>query len=729
MTLSQIAISPVFPLWLISLFLFLGLGAAIYQYWLLRKRLGSPRAAVLSLLRLGALFLIISFALNFSLWVRKEQKVTQSLAILLDTSQSMNLPRAAGRDSRLDEAKGILLDGPMPLLKSLAGRFNVKLFGLGESLRSLETEDLGNLKAGGKEGDLTEAIDKLADKHSMVVLLSDGNLKWKSDFSKRLPVVAVPMGDPKGYQDILIKAIQAPAMAFRGREVVMDVTVKGYGYKGLTLPVHLKEGRKLITAKNISFNENAAEVTIPLSFTPEELGSHHLSIGVSPQFGESLTSNNTVSFSLKVMKDKIRILMISGCPSLSYRFMRMAFKNDPSIDLLSFVILRTPSDIINVPLQEQSLIPLPIETLFAKELKNFDLLIFDNLPSHLYLKPTYFESVREFVRGGGSFAMIGGPFFSDEGGYIGSAIEEILPVRLSEKEDYRRGSSWRVRLSRAGKDHPITRFSSDEEYNINLWKEMPPLDGINVMVTKNSGATLLESEDRTLQPILAVGQYGSGRVMVLATDYSWKWYMGMVAKGKDNWPYLTLMERMVRWLTKDPSLDSIQITLPEKRGWVGQEMEIRFKVREENILSSRKRVISMSVFDPRGLKIKAQVKTAGQGSDYLGSFLPEKEGTYTLKIETPTSQLEEHLIIPSPLEGLDARPHPEGLKMISADTGGRFLSSEDDLLKEIETYAKKTESCFIELKSSPLWERPYSFIFVLVLLTTEWYLRKRWGLV
>jgi len=92
--------------------------------------------------------------------------------------------------------------------------------------------------------------------------------------------------------------------------------------------------------------------TIPLSFTPEELGPHNLSIGIPPQFGESLTSNNAVSLSLKVMKDKIRILMISGSPSLSYRFMRMAFKNDPSIDLLSFVVLRTPSDIINVPLQD-----------------------------------------------------------------------------------------------------------------------------------------------------------------------------------------------------------------------------------------------------------------------------------------------------------------------------------------------------------------------------------------
>jgi len=729
MTLDQVAISPVFPLWLIVLLTVLGLGAVFFQYWLVRKRIGNPRAAVVSLLRLGALFLLISFALNPSLWARKEQKVSQSLAILLDTSQSMGLPGTAGRGSRLDEAKGILLEGSTPLLKSLTERFNIKLYGLGESLRSLEAEDLAGLKAGGKEGDLAEAIDGLVDKHSMVVLFSDGNLKWKDDPSKRPPLVAVPLGDPKGYKDILIKAVQAPAMAFRGREVVIDVTVKGYGYKGLTFPVHLKDGTKLITAKNVSFDDPSAEVKISLSFTPEELGPHHLSIGIPPQFGESLTSNNAVSLSLKVMKDKIRILMISGSPSLSYRFMRTAFKNDPSIDLLSFVVLRTPSDIINVPLQEQSLIPLPIETLFTKELKSFDLLIFDNLPSHLYLKPIYFESVREFVKGGGSFAMIGGPFFSDEGRYHGTPIEEILPVRFIEREDYRRDASWRVGLSRVGKDHPITRLSPDEAYNLNLWQEMPSLDGINLLVVKNSGTILLEGGDGTSQPILTVGHYGSGRVLVLATDYSWKWYMGMVAKGKDNWPYLRLIERMVRWLTKDPSLDSIQVTLPEKRGWVGQEMEIRFKVGEEDSLSRRKGFVSLSVFDPRGLRIKSQIKTAGQGNEYLGSFLPEKVGTYKLKIETPASRLEENLVVASPMEGLDAVPHPEQLEMISTATGGRFLSREDDLLREIETYAEKTESRFIELRSSALWEKPYTFIFILILLATEWYLRRRWGLV
>ena len=455
MSLRQIMITPVFPLWLILLLFFAGLAAVIIQYWLIRRRLGPSRALAISFLRLGAIFLLISFALNPSLVSKKEHKISPSIAILLDTSQSMGLTGVGGNGSRLDEAKAILLNGSTPLLKSLAGKFNVRFYGLGESLRSIEAEELAGLKAGGRGGDLAEAVEKLVGKNSLAVLLSDGNLKWKENNSTDLPLLVIPVGNTKGYKDLLIKAVKAPAMAFRGREVVIDVTIKGYGYKGLTLPVHLKEGNKLLTAKTVSFHEDPAEMTIPLSFIPGEVGEHNLSIGIPPQFGESLTSNNTVNLSLKVVRDKVRILMISGSPSLNYRFMRMAFKNDPSIDLLSFVVLRTPTDIINVPLQEQSLIPLPVETLFSKELKDFDLLIFDNLPSHLYLKPSYLESVKDFVRGGGGFAMIGGPYFSDEGRYIGTPIEEILPVRLIEKEDYHRDSSSRgeVKPSRESTSH------------------------------------------------------------------------------------------------------------------------------------------------------------------------------------------------------------------------------------------------------------------------------------
>jgi hypothetical protein len=158
-------------------------------------------------------------------------------------------------------------------------------------------------------------------------------------------------------------------------------------------------------------------------------------------------------------------------------------------------------------------------------------------------------------------------------------------------------------------------------------------------------------------------------------------------------------------------------------------MEIRIKAREEDFSPNRRGVVSLSVFNPDGMKIGSRIKSIGQSGEYLGSFLPEKGGIYKLRIETPNSRLEEYLVIANPLEELDAVPQPERLRMISASTGGKFLSKNDDLLKEIEAYAEKAESRFTEVRNSPLWGRLYALILILFLITTEWYLRRRWGLV
>ncbi len=737
MNLDQITIAPVFPLWLILLLFSLGFASAIAQYRFMRGKLGHSRALGLSLLRLGAISFLIAFALNPSLVAKKEHKVSPAIAVLLDTSQSMGQPGRPVKASRLEEAKALLTEGANPLLKSLSERFEVRLYGVGESLRAVEAKELANLKAEGMKGNLSEILKELSGKNTLALLLSDGNLNWNGGQSTDLPIVTVPLGSTREYKDILIKAVKAPPLAFRGREVMIDVTIKSYGYTGLTIPVLLKEGDKLLTAKNTRINTSPGEVTASLSFIPDEAGQKNLSISIPQQFGESLVSNNSFNLSMKVVRDKIRILMVSGNPSMNYRFMRTALKNDPSIDLLSFVILRTPSDTLNVPTHEQSLIPFPVETLFSKEIKNFDLLIFDNFKYTLYLSPHHLESIREFVRGGGGFAMIGGPNLLNEGRYAMTPIGEILPVRFAEKEDYRRDSQVGVRLSRAGVVHPIMRLSSDtagdtagdDVQRLNFWQEMPPLDGFNLLEPKSSAAVLLESADGIPWPILTVSNYGNGRVLTLATDYSWKWYMGMVARGKGNLAYLRLVDRMVRWLTKDPGLDPVQITLPESAGSAGQEIEIRIKLKEEDLSPNLRSMVSFSVLNPDGVKIESKLKPTGQLGEYLGSLLPQKGGIYKLIVETSVGNLEESVVVAGLLDSLDAAPDHEQLKKISASTGGKFLPRSEDLLKEIEAYTERGQHSFIEEKRLPLWGMTYTLAIILALLGTEWYLRRKWGLI
>lgn len=725
---SEIIFKPVFPLWLILVFLAGGVAFSLFQLQLVRRRLSRQRWGTIILLRLATVTLLILLALNPSWVARSEVAVSPTLAILLDTSPSMGLSENSGKRSRLDEARVLLLEGSKPLLKSLAEKFEVRLYELGESLKVIKAGDLSNLKTGEKRGNLPGAIEKLAGSNSLALLFSDGKLEWGGPSSSNLPIFTLPLGDPEKYKDILIKTVKAPALAFRGREVTIDVAVKGYGYPGLKLPVALKEGERLITARDLRLDDRTGEGALSLSFIPQEVGSHTLSVSIPSQMEESVISNNLATFSLKVVRDKIRVLMVTGAPSMNYRFLRMALKNDPSIDLLSFVILRTPSNILNVPLQEQSLIPFPVETLFGKEMKSFDILVFDNFVHHPYFRASYLESVRNFVQGGGSLAIIGGPNFYGEGGFIGTAIEEILPVQWAGREGYRR-SPFRVKLTRNGSVHPLTRLSLLEGENRNLWEEMPPLDGVNLLRSKSSGTVLMESADENSWPILTLGNYGKGRVSVLATDSAWKWYMGTVAQGKGPWAYQRFTERSVRWLAQDPSLDPIQLILPERVKTIGQEMELRIMVQEDALFAKSKEAISISVFSPEGAKIESQLKPGGQNGEYLASFRPEKVGTYKVKVETQAGQREESLFVGRSLENLDGFPQHEQLKQISDSTGGKILTARDAIIDELEQYGKKSRKRYMEESRFPIWGNAYVFIVLISLLTVEWYLRRRWGLI
>lgn len=322
--------------------------------------------------------------------------------------------------------------------------------------------------------------------------------------------------------------------------------------------------------------------------------------------------------------------------------------------------------------------------------------------------------------------MIGGPNLLDEGRYA-RTLGEVLPIQATGRGDYRRDSSYQVKLSRAGLNHPITRLMQSEAENVELWKEMPGLDGINLLTPKSYKNVLMESADGSSRPILAVGDYGRGRVLVLATDYSWKWYMGMLGKGKGPWAYLRLMERVVRWLTKDPSLDPVRIEFTETRAISGRELEVRIKVSGEDASRNSGGAVSLSVLNPDGVKIESQLKRSGQSGEYVGSFLPEREGTYRVRAETPAGAAEESIVAAGLFGDLDASPDHERLRRIAASTGGKIIVKGDDLLKEIEAYKNK-QGPIVEERPVPLWGMVYTLILILLLLGTEWYLRRKWGL-
>jgi hypothetical protein len=396
---------------------------------------------------------------------KQVRQLRRPLTVLIDDSQSMTFPANLGgaqqekAPSRLDLVKQKLTEGEDPLIQKLSRDYDLKIYRFGTSLEPIAPESVPQLKAQDQGTQLFELLQiaaKEAGPQSGIVIFSDGiangnRQSLEGSSALPVPVFTVGAGDTEGFTDVRVTELRTPEFAFRGREFKFDLTVRASGMKGKTVPLYFNRGSGLITSRTVTIDEDDFARKITLSFTPKDLGSHHFSLNIPAQPGEQISQNNHKDFKVDVQRDKIRVLTLSGSPAWNYRFLRMAMKQDPLIELVSFVFLRTPTDSVDVPDSRLSLIPFPIDDIFLEELKNFDVVFFDDFSHRAYFNPVYLDKVKDFVRDGGGLAMLGGVRSFDSGGYGESALKEVLPVEMDGKGTYRNDSSVPPALTPSGR--------------------------------------------------------------------------------------------------------------------------------------------------------------------------------------------------------------------------------------------------------------------------------------
>ncbi len=203
------------------------------------------------------------------------------------------------------------------------------------------------------------------------------------------------------------------------------------------------------------------------------------------------------------------------------KFLRRRLRQDPGVDLITFLILRTPQDLNLVPQDELSLIPFPTQELFSQELPCFDAVVFANFDYGPYVPRHYLDNLVRFVEeSGGGFAMLGGDRSFSLGGYEGSPLERILPVEFSGAAPGRAYApgTFRPRLTDEGVRHPLFQWLPDPEANRDLWNRLPELGGSNWMLRAKAGAVVLAENPEArneygTQPLVALGEYGNGRTL------------------------------------------------------------------------------------------------------------------------------------------------------------------------------------------------------------------------
>ncbi|HKB77475.1 MAG TPA: hypothetical protein VKC58_12825, partial [Myxococcales bacterium] len=429
------------------------LGAAIWlSFRGIRGEPSALRRRVLIGLRATAGVLLLVLLLEPGVEQRAESRVRARIALLLDTSRSMRFPAAPGGPSRAEAMLG-WLKSRLPDLSALASRFQIDVYGFDKELQPQDPEKLAaqvaqaDQLAQGPSTDIAGALGSAAAAGTGgrplagLVVASDGadNAELSEGVTPQAaaelqklnaPVFALPIG-AQALKDLAIDKVVVDDFAFVRSQVTVEVTVSARGFPSTDVPLVLKREGQVVAQKTVRVGGGTQRAEAKLSFVPDRTGKFAFQVAAPVYEGEALAQNNSRSFVLKVIRDRVRVVLVVGRPSWDVRFLRQLLKRDPNVDLISFFILRTPGDDTRSSQDELSLIPFPTQEIFQEQLKTFDLVIFQDFGNRpWYHLSQYLDGIASYVRDGGALAVIGGEQAFSASDFGGTAIDAVLPVSL-----------------------------------------------------------------------------------------------------------------------------------------------------------------------------------------------------------------------------------------------------------------------------------------------------------
>ena len=344
-------------------------------------------------------------------------------------------------------------------------------------------------------------------------------------------------------------------MAERDRRLIVEMAPR-YGLVGaeLALGVRIEDGDEAAPrAARVTLRRDGGapqSVTLRtgssqlLPLTLEHGGETVIEIEVEPVAGELSLRNNRAAVVINGVRDRLRVLLISGVPHPGQRTWRTLLKADPSVDLVHFTILRPPEKQDGTPTRDLSLIAFPVHELFETKLADFDLVIFDRYRRRYVMPGVYLQNVAEYVRAGGAVLEAAGPSFATELSLYRTPLGEVLPARPTGAVLH---VPFRPTLTGPGRRHPVTATlaGSGGAEGGPEWGRWLRL----IEAEADAGSVLMSGPDE--RPLLLLDRVGQGRVAQLLSDHGWLWARGYDGGG----PQAELLRRLVHWLMKEPDLE------------------------------------------------------------------------------------------------------------------------------------------------------------------------------
>jgi uncharacterized membrane protein len=736
---GQLVLLGSWPHWLLLLAILAA--AAGLAVFLLRgrerftKALQGYRRVVLWALDWALLALLLLLLWQPAISVTALKQNQNIIAVVVDDSRSMALKDTG--ESRQQEAVRLLDSG---LLKDLQSHYQVRMYRLGATAERIDK--LSELTAQQPSTQIGRGLQQLADEAATlpigaIVLASDGadnaggiDLKTMTELQRRrLPVNTIGFGKTELANDVELDGFDVSNKALEASRLEAQVTIRQNGFGGKHTRLNLSASGKVLATREIVLSDSGKQVET-LEFNAGPGGVKSLEVRIDPLAGEENLENNRLTRVLLVTSGKHRVLYVEGEPRWEYKFIRRAVDDDPAISVVS--MLRTTQNKIyrqgiSNPEELAEGFPNKPEDLFE-----YDGIILGSV-EEAFFTAGQAQAIKDFVdRRGGGLLFLAGRWALSDGGYNVAPFADLLPVQLPQRKDAFQRIFVAAELTDAGKRSMVCRIEDDAEKSNRHWEILPYLANYQDPGTPKPGAVVLANVDAGGKrlPLLVTENYGRGRSGVFATAGSWRWRMqqplGDVSQE-------TFWRQLLRWVVGATPTRVVAST-PNANLEDEGHIELRAEVRDQQYQPASDAQVEAKVIAPDGssetVALHPEPLSAGV---YAADWQALKAGSYVAEV---TAHQAGKLLGKDALtfrredgqaENFHREQNKELLSKLAEQTGGRYYAPGD--AKALTREISFSEAGITGRETKEIWDMPVVFLLVLALKSTEWLLRRRWGVV
>ena len=754
---GHIALLGAWPKWVLVM-LIVAAGAALA--WLIRSQMAQAapvvrgwRAWVIWTLQTLMAALVLVLLWQPAITVAQLSPQQNIIVVLLDDSRSMAISEDGS--SRETQAVNALQNG---VLASLNRSFQTRLYRFDES--AVRIENLKEVTPDGRETRIGESLRQLSQETSdlpigAVVLLSDG-----ADNSggvgadaismlraRHIPVHTVGFGREQARHDVELEDAVVAPRALAGSRLAAKISLRQRGYAGqkinLTLRDVSEKQPKILTSRSFALAADGDLQTETLLFDIGSAGAKTLEISAAPLPGEENTSNNTLNRVVNVGADVRRILYIEGEPRWEYKFIREAEEEDRMVQIVSMVRTsanKTYRQGISGPNELAEGFPTRAEDLFA-----YQGLILGSVEAG-YFTGAQREIIRQFVdRRGGGLLLLGGQFSLADGGWNATNLTELFPTTLPaqtgtfhREADPKNGSTHAtVELAPAGVDSILTRLVDDPAANAAKWRALPYLMDYQDPGEPKPGATVLANtvtpEGRKL-PLLITENFGHGRTAIMATGGSWRWQMSMPL---GDTAHHLFWQQLLRWVASDTP-GHVTASVPSQILLEHGTVMLSAEVRDAQYNPAPDAKVEAHILGPGGVGAVVEMSPVpDHPGQFQAAWSAPKPGSYLTEVTAQrpeggkVRELGRDVLTFERLDGVAENFHTEQnrelLQNLASQTGGQYWKPSD--LGKLASSIPFSQAGMTVRETKDLWNLPLVFLVLILLRFSEWWLRRKWGIV